>query len=151
MKKSTVVIISSLCTLVVCLGMFCLYLILNNGVKQENTPTQKQEEITFKYEKTAAFYITPEHTKEIDERTLQSALSELLENGTFLYRINKEHPNTNYDITLHRINETDIYEISFKSDAEELSAEICDFIVDGFCEILEKVVGYDCKILDYAT
>ena len=82
---------------------------------------------------------------------MQSALSELLENDTFLYRFNKEHPNTNYYITLHIINTTDICEISFKSDAEELSAEICDFIVDGFCEILEKGVGYDCQILDYAT
>ncbi len=27
---------------------------------------------------------------------------------------------------------------------------VCDFIANGFCEILEKVVGYDCKVIDYA-
>ncbi len=150
MKKSTIAIISSLFTLVVCLGMFCLYLILNNNVKHEKHTPQKQEKVMFKYEKIANLYIISEYTKEVSEETLQKALSELLEGDTFLYAISKKHANTNHDITLRRANQADIYQISFKSDREELSTEVCDFIVDGLCETLEKVVGYDCKVIDYA-
>lgn len=113
-------------------------------------PPHKQEEITFKYEKTASLYITPEHTKEIDEVILQSIFSEILEDEMFLYKNNKKHTSINYDIKLHRINETDIFKVSFKSDTEELSTEVCDFIVDGLCKKVENVVGYNCSVIDYA-
>ncbi len=165
MKKSTVAIISSLCTLLVCLAVF---LISNNGT---NTPAHKQKEIVFEHKKTAVICIdTAGHTKDTDEKTLQKELKEVpgtqktlmkktlqkelkevLSDKMFLHKMDTIHADVNYDISLHRVKNTNLFKISFRSDTEKLSREVCNFVVDELCKKAEDSTELRCFVVDYAS
>ncbi len=151
MKKGAIAIISSLCTIVVCFGVFSLYLNFNNSTQEKRMNSKEKVEAGFKYEKTLSVYIRPLYTDEIDETSINAAFSEVLKNDKFLNKITEKHPKVNYDIKLGRIKDTDIFQLLFKSDTEELSSEICDFLIDTFIECVERVLGYECAVVDYTS
>ncbi len=166
MKKSTVAIISVLCTFVVCLGAFCTYLVFNDETKQEKTNLKEEiQEKTHQYEKSSVVYVkyTGEDSYETEndlaalrprpqaDTLAEKTYLEILNSNQVRSKIAEQYPDIKYTIKLHKTNDTDTYSIIVRSDKEEHSIAICNLATNIFKEKVMAIInGVDCKVLDYA-
>ena len=157
MRKSTVAIISVLCTIIICVGIFGLYIGVNDGTPNENE-VESNIEKKYKYEKASRIFLNQKNDS--DNKKI---LSEDIAASSMLYdtyvvifksdrvtaRVAEKYYKTRYEAELKQT--ANISEIVVKCDDEKAAAEICNLLTDEFCEAVSAIVNTDCKVIEYAN
>ena len=154
MKKSTIAIISVLCTLVVCLGAFCTYLVFNDETNQDiDNLNEERQEKTYEYKKSSTIFIsyTTDSSDVQFSPELYATCYEIFHSNQIKREIDEQYSDVKYTLELYQIGDTELSEITVVSDSENHSTAICNLATDIFKEkVMNLIKGVDCRVIDYA-
>lgn len=158
MKKSTIAIISVVCTFIICTGIFGLYISFSNDDSKENETSEKVEQIQ-QFEKTARIFIscdTAGNKKILSDDIVASSMSRdtyamILQSDIVKKEIEAKYPGVKFETELKNIDDTEVFEITVKCDNENFTTGICNLLADEFCNAVRNITTADCEVIEYAN
>ncbi|MBQ2696155.1 MAG: hypothetical protein IJF61_02510 [Clostridia bacterium] len=153
MKKSTIAIISSLCTLVVCLG---IYLMLGNASQShyyesadkeflesiENNISQVPKKSSRAYIYVANTSIASATVNLTDIATSQQmypTCCDLFTSDSFQKSIKAEYPDIEYEAELKQTDNSEVFEIRVTCESKKYATQICNTIANMFHKEIGRI------------